>query len=221
MVVINPLKLVISNYPVDQLEELDAPNHPQDITMGSRKVPFTQTIYIDKEDFRESANKKFKRLVIGKKVRLRNAYVIIAESVVRDDTGEVIEVHASYDSDTIGQDPADGIKPKGVIQWVSATEGKRITIREYDRLFSHESPEKASEDGSDSDFMSFINPDSYRELTQCFAEPSLLDAKPEQVFQFEREGYFVADRHDFSIDNPVFNKTIGLRDSWPKLEQGW
>lgn len=220
MVVINPLKLVISNYPVDQVEQLDAPNHPQDITMGSRKVPFTQTIYIDKADFRESANKKFKRLVMGKKVRLRNAYVIMAESVVKDDSGEVIEVHASYDPDTIGQDPVDGIKPKGVIQWVSVTEGKPITIREYDRLFSHESPEKASEDSGDSDFMSCINPDSYCEHTECFAEPSLLDASAEQVFQFEREGYFVADRHDFSRDQPVFNKTIGLRDSWPKQDQG-
>lgn len=219
MVVINPLKLVISNYPADQLEHLDAPNHPQDSAMGSRKVPFTQTIYIDKADFKESANKKFKRLVIGKKVRLRNAYVIMAESVVKDDSGEVIEVHASYDPDTMGNDPADGIKPKGVIQWVSATEGKSITIREYDRLFSHESPEKASEDGGDSDFMACINPDSYCEHTQCIAEPSLLNAKPEQVFQFEREGYFVADRHDFSNDQPVFNKTIGLRDSWPKQEQ--
>lgn len=215
MVVINPLKLVITNYPADKTEYLDAPNHPQDDSMGTRKVPFTQTLYIDKEDFRESANKKFKRLVVGKKVRLRNAYVLIADSLVKDVNGEIIEVHASYDPDTIGVDPADGIKPKGVIQWVSATEGKAIIIREYDRLFNHESPEKSDE----VDFMSHINCDSYKEHTQCMAEPSLLNAVAEQVFQFEREGYFVADRHDFSAEQPVFNKTIGLRDSWPKQEQ--
>ncbi|MBT5922965.1 MAG: glutamine--tRNA ligase, partial [Cellvibrionales bacterium] len=188
--------------------------------MGSRTVPFAKTFYIDREDFREEANKKFKRLVIGKKVRLRNAYVVMADSVVKDAQGEITEVHVTYDPATLGQDPTDGIKAKGVIQWVSADTAKPITVRLYDRLFDQESPEKASDtETGENDFMSCVNPDSYTELTHCVAEPSLLEAKPEQVLQFEREGYFVADRYDHSSETPVFNKTIGLRDSWPKQEQ--
>ena len=220
MVVINPLKVVITNYPEDKTESLVAPNHPQNEAMGSRTVPFAKTFYIDREDFREEANKKFKRLVIGKKVRLRNAYVVMADSVVKDAQGEITEVHVTYDPATLGQDPTDGIKAKGVIQWVSADTAKPITVRLYDRLFDQESPEKASDtETGENDFMSCVNPDSYTELTHCVAEPSLLEAKPEQVLQFEREGYFVADRYDHSSETPVFNKTIGLRDSWPKQEQ--
>lgn len=217
MVVINPLKVVITNYPDDQTEQLEATNHPQNESMGKRSVPFTKSFYIDKEDFREAANKKFKRLVIGKKVRLRNAYVVLAESVVKDVNGEITEVHVSYDPDSLGVDPADGVKPKGVIQWVSATEGKPITVRLYDRLFSEAEPEKAADDG---DLVDCVNKDSLTVIANAIAEPGLLAAKPEQVFQFEREGYFVADRYDHSSDKPVFNKTIGLRDSWPKVEQG-
>jgi glutaminyl-tRNA synthetase len=188
--------------------------------MGMRKVPFSKTFYIDREDFREEANKKFKRLVIGKKVRLRNAYVVKADSVVKDEHGEITEVNVSYDAGTLGQDPSDGVKPKGVIQWVSADKGVPITVRLYDRLFDQESPEKALDsDSGENDFMSCVNPDSFSELTHCIAEPSLLEASPEQVFQFEREGYFVADRFDYRAGQPVFNKTIGLRDSWPKQEQ--
>lgn len=217
MVVINPLKVVISNYPESQTEQLEATNHPQDESMGKRSVPFTKSFYIDKEDFREEANKKFKRLVIGKKVRLRNAYVVLAESVVKDANGEITEVHVSYDPGSLGVDPADGVKPKGVIQWVSATEGKPITVRLYDRLFSEAEPEKTADDG---DLINCVNKDSLTVISNAIAEPGLLAAKPEQVFQFEREGYFVADRYDHSSDKPVFNKTIGLRDSWPKVEQG-
>lgn len=217
MVVIHPLKVVISNYPENQTEQLEATNHPQDESMGKRSVPFTKSFYIDKEDFREEANKKFKRLVIGKKVRLRNAYVVFAESVVKDANGEITEVHVSYDPDSLGVDPADGVKPKGVIQWVSATEGKPITVRLYDRLFSEAEPEKTADDG---DLIDSVNKDSLTVISNAIAEPGLLAAKPEQVFQFEREGYFVADRYDHSSDKPVFNKTIGLRDSWPKVEQG-
>lgn len=220
MVVINPLKVVITNYPDEQVELLDAPNHPQNESMGVRKVPFSKTFYIDRDDFREEANKKFKRLVIGKKVRLRNAYVVKADSVVKDEHGEIKEVHVSYDAGTLGQDPSDGVKPKGVIQWVSADKGVPITVRLYDRLFDQASPEKALDsDSAENNFMSCVNPDSFSELTHCIAEPSLLEASPEQVFQFEREGYFVADRFDYRAEHPVFNKTIGLRDSWPKQEQ--
>ena len=215
MVVMNPLKLVLTNYPEGKTESLAAPNHPQNDAMGSRQLPFGKTLYIDRDDFREEANKKYKRLVLGKKVRLRNAYVVLAESVVKDDEGNIVEVHASVDLDTLGTDPADGAKPKGVIQWVSAAEGKPIRVRLYDRLFNAPDPERDA-DGEPQDMMSALNPDSFRLLEDCIAEPSLVDALPEQVFQFEREGYFVADRYDHSPDTPTFNKTIGLRDSWPK-----
>ncbi|MGB1192827.1 MAG: glutamine--tRNA ligase, partial [Pseudomonadales bacterium] len=177
MVVINPLKVVITNYPDEQVELLDAPNHPQNESMGVRKVPFSKTFYIDRDDFREEANKKFKRLVIGKKVRLRNAYVVKADSVVKDEHGEIKEVHVSYDAGTLGQDPSDGVKPKGVIQWVSADKGVPITVRLYDRLFDQASPEKALDsDSAENNFMSCVNPDSFSELTHCIAEPSLLEA---------------------------------------------
>ncbi len=213
MVVIHPVKVVITNFPEDKIEQLDSPNHPQDETKGTRKIPFTREIYIDQDDFREEANKKYKRLVLGKKVRLRNAYVILAEDIVKDDNGNITEIHASYDVGTLGQDPADGVKPKGVIQWVSAAEGTRITVREYDRLFKVEEPEKVEgEEG----FLSALNEASLKIYENCIAEPSLLGASPEQVFQFEREGYFVADRFDYSEKTPVFNKTIGLRDNWQK-----
>jgi len=214
MVVMNPLKVVLSNYDQDKVEQLDAANHPQQPEMGVRSIPFAREIYIDAEDFRESANKKFKRLVIGKKVRLRNGYVITADSCTKDAAGNVIEVQASYDASSLGKDPDDGVKPKGVIQWVAVKTALPITVRLYDRLFSVESPEKAEDDEA---FLAAINPGSYEEVS-AIAEPSLAKASPEQVFQFEREGYFVADRYDFSLDSPVFNRTIGLRDSWAKIE---
>jgi glutaminyl-tRNA synthetase len=147
--------------------------------------------------------------VLCKRVRLRNAYVIEADQVVRDDAGDIVAVHAHTVPDTIGKDPADGVKPKGVIQWVSASEGRRAEFRLYDRLFTHEAPDKG-----DNDFMALINPDSLRVVAAGWIEPSLVDAKPEQTFQFEREGYFVADRYDHCPEQPVFNMTIGLRDTW-------
>ena len=214
MVVINPLKVIITNFSESKKEILYASNHPQNESMGKRKIPFTREIFIDKKDFEVSANKKFKRLVLNKKVRLRNSYVIKAESVIYDGD-EIKEVHASYDPETLGCDPSDGIKPKGVIQWVSASDGVNITVRSYDRLFSSPSPE----DNNHDDFLDSLNPDSFFENKLCIAEPSLVNASPEMVFQFEREGYFVADRHDFRNDDPIFNKTIGLRDSWPKINK--
>jgi len=172
-------------------------------------LPFSRELFIDEDDFREEANKKFKRLVLGKRVRLRNAYVIEADSVVKDEQGRVVEVHAHTIPDTIGNDPADGIKPKGVIQWVSATAGRQATVRLYDRLFNDPAPDKG-----DKNFMEHINPESLREVIGAWIEPSLAAALPEQHFQFEREGYFVADRFDHTGEAPVFNRTIGLRDSW-------
>jgi len=216
MCVINPLKVVLVNFPQDKTEHINAPCHPSREEMGKRVLPLSREIYIDREDFREAANKKFKRLVIGKRVRLRNAYVIEADSVVKDADGEIIEVHCRYIENTVGNDPQDGVKPKGVIQWVSATKGKRAELRLYDRLFNHEAPDRGGDN-----FLTHLNPDSLQVIKDCWVEPGLVDAVPEQRFQFEREGYFVADRHDHSAGKKaVFNRTIGLRDTWAKMEQG-
>ena len=213
MCVMEPLKLVIHNYPEGQVEQLTAPGHPNRDDLGERQLPFTREIYIERDDFREEANKKFKRLVLGKKVRLRNAYVLLAEHVVKDKQGNVVEVHCSYDPDTHGADPSDGVKPKGVIHWVSASEGRRATVRSYDRLFHHASPDRGGED-----FLEHVNPDSLNVLEDCWIEPSLANCTPESRFQFERTGYFVADRYEHSSEQPVFNRTIALRDSWGKAE---
>ncbi|MEH6588222.1 MAG: glutamine--tRNA ligase/YqeY domain fusion protein [Halioglobus sp.] len=209
MVVLNPVKLVLTDYPEDKLEELVTPRHPSREELGERVLPFTRELYIDADDFREEANKKYKRLVIGKRVRLRNAYVIEADAAIKDEAGNIVEIHAHTIPNTLGENPEDGIKPKGVIHWVSATHGKQAQVRVYDRLFNHESPDKG-----DNAFMDHINPESYSLIEQAWIEPSLLEAAAEQRFQFEREGYFVADRYDHSAQRPVFNKTIGLRDTW-------
>jgi glutaminyl-tRNA synthetase len=209
MCVLNPVKVVLTDYPHEQQEQLVAPAHPTRQDLGERMLPFTRELYIDADDFREEANRKFKRLVLGKRVRLRNAYVIEADEVVKDADGKVVEIHAHTIANTIGNDPEDGVKPKGVIQWVSAAAGRRATVRLYDRLFNHESPDKG-----DNDFMAHINPESLQLVAQAWIEPSLAEAQPEQHFQFEREGYFVADRYDHAAAAPVFNRTIGLRDTW-------
>ena len=209
MCVLRPLKVVLTDYPSDKVEDLRAPGHPSRDDLGERVLPFTRELYIEVDDFREEANKKFKRLVLGKRVRLRNAYVIEADEVVKDALGNVCEVHAHTIADTLGENPADGIKPKGVIHWVSASHGKCAEVRLYERLFNHEAPDKG-----DNAFMDHINPDSLEVIESAWIEPSLTAARPEQGFQFEREGYFVADRYDHSPDKPVFNRTIGLRDTW-------
>jgi glutaminyl-tRNA synthetase len=209
MCVLRPLKVVLTDYPSDKVEDLRAPGHPSRDDLGERVLPFTRELYIEADDFREEANKKFKRLVLGKRVRLRNAYVIEADEVVKDALGNVCEVHAHIIPDTLGENPADGIKPKGVIHWVSASHGKNAQVRLYERLFNHEAPDKG-----DNAFMDHINPGSLEVIESAWIEPSLTAAIPEQGFQFEREGYFVADRYDHSSDKPVFNRTIGLRDTW-------
>ena len=209
MCVLRPLKVVLTDYPSDKVEDLRAPRHPSRDDLGERVLPFTRELYIEADDFREEANKKFKRLVLGKRVRLRNAYVIEADEVVKDALGNVCEVHAHIIPDTLGENPTDGIKPKGVIHWVSASHGKNAQVRLYERLFNHEAPDKG-----DNAFMDHINPGSLEVIESAWIEPSLTAAIPEQGFQFEREGYFVADRYDHSSDKPVFNRTIGLRDTW-------
>ncbi|WP_373082865.1 glutamine--tRNA ligase/YqeY domain fusion protein [Zhongshania sp.] len=215
MCVMDPLKVVITNYPGDKVEQLTAPGHPNRDDLGERTLPFSREVYIERDDFREEANKKFKRLVLGKKVRLRSAYVLLAESVVKDDEGNIIEVHCSYDDGTLGEDPADGVKPKGVIHWVSASRGKQAVVRLYDRLFTHEAPDRGGEE-----FLDHVNPDSLTVLENCWIEPGLADAAPETHFQFERTGYFVADRHEHCSDKPVFNRAIALRDTWGSKETG-
>lgn len=209
MCVLNPLKVTITNFPEGKVESLTAPAHPVRDDLGERQLPFTREIVIDRDDFREEANKKYKRLVLGKKVRLRNAYVITADEVIKDAAGNIVEIRATYDAGTHGADPADGVKPKGVIQWVSATHGKRAEVRVYDRLFLHEAPDRGGED-----FMQHLNANALKVINDCYIEPGLADAKPETSFQFEREGYFVADRYDHTVEKPVFNKTIGLRDTF-------
>ena len=214
MAVLHPLKVVIENSPEGKEEELDAANHPQDESMGSRKIPFSREIYIDQEDFRESANKKFKRLVAGGEVRLRNAYVIRCDEVIKNEQGDIIELRCSYDPATLGANP-EGRKVKGVIHWVSAQHALEAEVRMYDRLFSHPTPD----DGKDGvDYKERINPDSLHTLSYCYLEPALSEAQPGDRFQFEREGYFSKDP-DQAGDKPVFNLTVGLRDSWVKIDQ--
>jgi glutaminyl-tRNA synthetase len=209
MCVLRPLKIVLTDYPQDRVEELRVPGHPNRDDLGERVLPFSRDIYIDVDDFREEANKKYKRLVLGKRVRLRNAYVIEADELIRDSEGNITEVHAHTIPGTLGENPADGIKPKGVIHWVSASGGKTAEVRLYDRLFNHEAPDRG-----DNNYLDHINPQSLTVIENAWIEPALADASPEQHFQFEREGYFVADRDEHSKDKPVFNRTIGLRDTW-------
>jgi glutaminyl-tRNA synthetase len=217
MGVLEPLKVVITNYPEDKVEEVDSPNHPQDESMGTRKIPFCNEIYIEQDDFREEANKKYKRLVKGGLVRLRNAYIIQCDEVIKDTKGELVELHCSHVPNSIGANPEGVGKPRGVIHWVSARHGIKAEVRLYDRLFTHPSPDAAA--GKEvKEFTDYLNPESLRTLTQCVLEPALGEAKPGDVFQFERQGYFCADA-DHVHGRPVFNRTVTLRDTWEKIEQ--
>ena len=214
MAVLHPLKVVIDNYPEDQVEELQAANHPQDESMGTRSIPFARELYIDREDFREQAPGKFKRLVTGGEVRLRNAYVIRCDEVIKDSHGEIIELRCSYDPETLSKNP-EGRKVKGVIHWVSASHGIIAEVRLYDRLFNHPNPDAAKEG---KDFTAYLNPESLLTLTHCRLEPSLAEARAGEHVQFEREGYFCVDP-DHSRDRPIFNRTVTLRDSWARIEK--
>lgn len=206
MAVLNPLKVVITNLPENHQEILQAPFHPEH-DLGERDIPFTQTLWIDKDDFKEEYSKKFKKKFCpGKRIRLRNAYVLEAVDFVKEND-EVVQVNAILVPDTLGKDPEDGNKPKGVVHWVSCEHGVEAELRLYQRLFTQEAPDRA-----EAGFLSCVNPDSLRQQT-AIVEPGLANASAEQRFQFEREGYYVADRYDHSAEHPVFNLTIGLRES--------
>ena len=207
MAVLDPVKVIIENFSETIDEVLSMPNHPNRPELGNREVTFTREIYIDRADFREEANKNYKRLVLGKEVRLRNAYVIRADRVEKDAEGNIQTIYCTYDPATLNKNPEDGRKVKGVIHWVSAKFAKPAEIRLYDRLFNTPNP------GSVDDFLSTINPNSLL-IKKGFVEPSLQYAEVGKAFQFEREGYFCLDSKYASDDNLVFNRTVGLRDSW-------
>lgn len=211
MAVLDPVKLVIENFAEGDVETLTVANHPNKPEMGEREVPFTRELFIEKDDFREEANKKYKRLVLGKEVRLRGAYVIKAERIEKDAEGNITTIFCSYDDETLGKNPSDGRKVKGVIHWVSADKGLPAEIRLYDRLFSVPNP------GAVDDFASTINPESLTVLNGV-VEPSMANANAEQGYQFERTGYFCVDSKDSSDERLVFNRTVGLRDTWAKIE---
>ncbi len=213
MAVLHPLKVVITDYPEGRVEPLEIANHPQDETMGSRQIPFCREIYIDRADFEEvPPNNKFKRLIAGGEVRLRGAYVIRCDEVIKDQSGEIIELHCSHDAATLGANP-EGRKVKGVIHWVSAPHALEAEIRLYDRLFSHPTPD-ATKDGTN--YTDHLNPDSLRTLSRCFVEASLSEAEPGVTYQFEREGYFCLDSVLGGGERPIFNRTVTLRDTWEK-----
>lgn len=213
MAVLRPLKLVIDNYPDDQVEWMDALNNPEDPQAGTRKVPFSKVLYIEQDDFRETPPPKYHRLYPGNEVRLRYAYLVTCTGVTRDpSTGEVIEVHCTYDPATRGGDAPDGRRVKSTIHWVSAAHAIQAEARLYDQLFTVERPDEIE------DLERIINPHSLEVLNHCFVEPSLANANPGDRFQFERVGYFCMDA-DSTPGKPVFNRTISLKDTWAKIEQ--
>ncbi|MBT7950100.1 MAG: glutamine--tRNA ligase/YqeY domain fusion protein [Gammaproteobacteria bacterium] len=215
MAVLKPLKVVIENYPEDSEEELDAANHPQKPEMGTRKVPFSRTIFIEQDDFMEDAPKKFFRLAPGKEVRLRYAYFITCQEVIKDEqTGEIKELRCSYDPATRGGNAPDGRKVKGTLHWVSEKHALKSEVRLYDRLYTEANPEEGGRDSKE-----FLNPASIEILKDARVEPFLQNAKAEDRFQFERLGYFVADKEDWSPQSPVFNRAVTLRDTWGKLNK--
>ncbi|WP_321530165.1 glutamine--tRNA ligase/YqeY domain fusion protein [uncultured Desulfuromonas sp.] len=213
MCVLNPLKVVITDYPEGQEEIFSAPIHPQKPEMGQRQIPFSREVYIDHDDFMEDPPKKFFRLGPGREVRLRYGYVIKCEEVIYNDAGEVVELRCSHDAETLGKKP-EGRKVKGIIHWVSAERALPVEVRQYDRLFNVESPGA----GKDVDFRDEINPESINVLPSCYAEPGLALASSGEAYQFERLGYFCVDSRDSRSDALVFNRTVTLRDSWAKAK---
>jgi len=213
--VLKPLKVVITNYPEDQEEELEAQNHPQNPEMGSRMLPFCREIYVEATDFLENAPRKFFRLSVGREVRLRYAYLITCQEVIKDENGEAVELRCTYDPETRGGSAPDGRKVKGTIHWVSARHGIRSQVRLYDRLFTVEHPDMDKE----KDFKEFLNPDSLQILNNCILEPSLAAAAVQDRCQFERQGYFCLDSRETTPEKPVFNRIVTLRDSWAKMNK--
>jgi len=214
MAVLNPVKVVITNYPEGQVEMMEAINNPEDESAGTREVPFSREIYIEKDDFMEVPAKKFFRLSPGNEVRLRYAYFITCTDVVKDENGEITEIHCTYDPATKGGDSPDGRRVKATMHWVSCEQAEKATIREYDRLFKIENPLGVA----DKDYTEFINEHSLDVVENCYLEPDLKNFKPGQFIQFERLGYFIADL-DSTDDNLIFNRTITLRDSWAKIQK--
>jgi len=215
MAVLNPLKVVITNYPEDQVEEMDADNNPEDESAGKRKVPFSKEIFVEREDFKEEANKKWFRLTPGKEVRLKHGYYITCNEAIKDASGEITELHCTYDPGSRGGWTDDGRRVKGTLHWISAAHAIPAEVRLYEHLFLKENPYEVEEGG---DFVDNINPDSLKVLTNCLVEPSLKDAQAGQYLQFLRQGYFCVDK-DFTAESPVFNRTVTLRDSWAKIEK--
>lgn len=212
MAVLNPVKLVITNYPEGKVEMLEAENNPEDANSGNHEVPFSRELYIEREDFKEDASSKFFRLTLGKEVRLKNAYIIKGESVVKDADGNITEIHCTHDTDSLSGSGTEASvrKVKGTLHWVSIAHAMQAEVRVYDRLFSDEAPDSHK----DKDFMEFVNPDSLK-VVNAFAEPYLKEAKIGDRFQFQRLGYFCVDE-DTSDEKLIFNKTVGLRDTWAK-----
>jgi len=213
MAVLRPLRLIIENYPEDRIEEFDCPNHPKNPDMGSRKVPFSRSLYIEKEDFLEHPPEKFFRLAPGREVRLRYAYIVRCVDVIKDkQTGEVTEIRCIYDPETRGESLQDRRRVKATIHWVSVPHAIKAEVRLYNHLFINAN---VGEEGTD--FKTFIDPKSLEVLKGCYVEPSLADAAPGSQYQFERLGYFCLDTVDSTKEMPVFNRTVTLRDSWAKI----
>ena len=215
MAVLRPLKVVIDNYPKEKVEELEAVNNPEDAGAGTRKVPFSRELYIEQEDFMEEPVKKFYRLAPGREVRLRYAYFVTCTDVIKDESGQIVELHCTYDPTTRGGDAPDGRKVKSTLHWVSASDALEAEARLYDHLFSKEDPDDVAEG---EDFKSNLNPNSLEILSSCRVEPSLSKAKPGSRYQFERMGYFCVDP-DSNEDKLVFNRTVTLRDPWAKIQK--
>ena len=217
MAVLRPLKVVLTNYPDNRVEELEAVNNPEDPAMGTRKVPFSRELYIERDDFREDPPKQFYRLAPGREVRLRYAYFITCQEVVRDEkTGEVVELRCTYDPATRGGDSPDGRKVKATLHWVSAAQAVQAEVRLYDRLFLNPNPAGAKEGG---DFRASLNPQSLEVLNPCWVEPGWRGAQTGNHYQFERLGYFCPDKLDSTPGKPVFNRTATLRDTWARIEE--
>ena len=217
MAVLRPLKVIITNYPEDQVEELEAENSPEDPAMGKRMIPFSRELYVEMDDFREEAPRKWFRLAPGREVRLKHAYYVTCNDVIKDEqTGEVKELHCTYDPATRGGWSEDGRKVKGTLHWVSASQSIAAEVRLYDHLFSKQNPNDVEEG---KDFKDYINPDSLEVLTRCRVEPGLAGAPPESRFQFLRLGYFCVDAKDSNETKLVFNRTVTLRDTWAKIEK--
>lgn len=219
MAVLHPLKVIIDNYPDDLVEELDAENNPEDPSMGTRKIPFSKVIYIEQDDFREDPPKNYFRLSPGREVRLKHAYYVKCESLVKDEkTGEVIEVHCSYDPKSRGGWTDDGRKVKGTSHWVSAKHAISAEVRLYDYLFKDENEEEEEEEEK-TDFLSRVNKDSLEVIKEAMVEPGLKEAQSGESYQFLRQGYFCVDSVDSRSDALVFNRTVSLKDTWAKLEK--